>query len=309
MSDRGAVAITGANGYVGTTLCAAFAASGYRVVALQRSAPCGATDYVPYSLEDGPAAPLPGDVVAVVHCAYDLRARDRAEIERVNLGGTRRLLRAVGDVPLVLISSLSAYAGTRQIYGSVKLACEELVAARGGTSLRVGLVYGGTDRGMIGSLRKVAALPIVPMPRPDSHQFPVYAEDMARCVVAATEQPPPHRILGVANPRPVPFSEIMRILRASVTAEPLRTVPVPSALIYRALRAAERTGVRKGFRADSLLGLMHPAPGVPHVGHWAGRGIALRDFAHEARRDRVREPEGDNDSRRGAGTVRADGPT
>ena len=279
MSERGAVAITGANGYVGTALCTAFGAAGYRVIALQRSAPGDARDYLPYSLEDGPAAPLPADVAAVVHCAYDLRARDRAEIERINLGGTEKLLQAVGDVPLVLISSQSAYAGTQQIYGRVKLACEDLVAARGGTSLRLGLVYGGNDGGMIGALRKVAALPIVPMPRPDSQQYAVHAEDMARCVVATTEQPPPHRVLGVANPRPVSFSEIMRTLRAAVTVKPLRAVPVPSALVYRTLRAAEGVGVRAGFRADSLLGLMHPAPNVPHVDHWAKCGIALRDFA------------------------------
>jgi nucleoside-diphosphate-sugar epimerase len=283
MSDRGAVAITGANGYVGMRLCAAFSASGYRVIALQRSAPGGAWDYVPYSLEDGPAAPLPGDVAAVVHCAYDLRARDRAEIERINLGGTEKLLQAVGDVPLVLISSLSAYAGTQQIYGRVKLACEDLVTARGGTSLRLGLVYGGSDGGMIGALGKVAALPMVPMPRPDSYQYPVHADDMARCVMATVDQPPPHRVLGVANPRQVSFSEIMRTLRAAVTTKPLRAVPIPSALVYRALRAAEGVGVRAGFRADSLLGLMHPAPNVPHVDHWARCGIVLRDFADDAR--------------------------
>ena len=283
MSDRGAVAITGANGYVGMRLCAAFSASGYRVIALQRSAPGGAWDYVPYSLEDGPAAPLPGDVAAVVHCAYDLRARDRAEIERINLGGTEKLLQAVGDVPLVLISSLSAYAGTQQIYGRVKLACEDLVTARGGTSLRLGLVYGGSGGGMIGALGKVAALPMVPMPRPDSYQYPLHANDMARCVMATVDQPPPHRVLGVANPRQVSFSEIMRTLRAAVTTKPLRAVPVPSALVYRALRAAEGVGVRAGFRADSFLGLMHPAPNVPHVDHWARCGIVLRDFADDAR--------------------------
>jgi nucleoside-diphosphate-sugar epimerase len=283
MSDRGAVAITGANGYVGMALCAAFGASGHRVIAMQRSAPGDARDYVPYSLEDGPAAPLPGDVAAVVHCAYDLRARDRAEIERINLGGTEKLLHAVGDVPLVFISSQSAYAGTQQIYGRVKLACEDLVTARGGTSLRLGLVHGSTGGGMIGALRKVAGLPIVPMPRPDSYQYAVHADDMARCVVATAEQRPPHRVLGVANPRRVPFSEIMRTLRAGVTAKPLHAAPVPFAMVYRALCGAERAGVRAGFRADSLLGLMHPAPNVPHVDHWANCGIALRDFANGAR--------------------------
>jgi nucleoside-diphosphate-sugar epimerase len=286
MSDRGAVAVTGANGYVGMTLCAAFGAAGYRVIALQRSAPAagGAWDYVPYSLEDGPAAGLPDDVAAVVHCAYDLRARDRAEIERINLGGTDKLIRAVGDVPIVFISSMSAYSGTQQIYGRTKLACEGLVAAHGGTSLRLGLVHGGRDGGMIGALHKVAALPLVPMLRPDSYQYAVHAEDMAHCVLATVEQPPPHPVLGVADPRQVPFSEIVRTVHAAATSKSLSTVPVPSTLLYRALRAAEAVGLRIGFRADSLLGLMHPAPNVPHVGYWAERGISMRDFAKDATR-------------------------
>ena len=288
MSDPGdrAVAITGANGYVGSTLTAAFAAAGYRVVALQRSAPAPgrAPDYVPYSLEDGLATALPDDVAAVIHCAYDLRARDRAEIERINLGGTEKLVHAIGDVPIVLISSMSAYAGTQQIYGRTKLACEDIVAAHGGTSLRLGLVYGDGDGGMIGALRKVAGLPLVPMLRPDSYQYPVHAEDMARCVVATVEQAPPHRVLGVANPRRVPFSEIIRTLRAAATPKPLRAVPLSSALLYRGLRGSEAVGLRIGFRADSLLGLTRPAPTVPNVDYWAERGIALRDFANDAAR-------------------------
>ena len=282
MSDP-AIAITGANGYVGGVLSAAFAASGYRVIALQRSAPVGAASgYVPYSLEDGPAAPLPEDVAAVVHCAYDLRARSHADIERINLGGTEKLLGAVGDVPIVLISSMSAYSGTQHIYGRTKLACEDLVAAHGGTSLRLGLVHGGGDGGMIGALRNIAALPFVPMLQPDSYQYPIHAEDVANCVLATVEQPPPHRVLGVAAPRRVPFSEIIRTLRAAATSTPLRPVPVSSALLYRALRTAEAVGLRIGFRADSLLGLMHPAPDVPHVDYWAQRGIVLRDFANDA---------------------------
>jgi nucleoside-diphosphate-sugar epimerase len=280
VSDLGAVAITGANGYVGSALGAAFFASGHRVIALQRRAPRndGTRDYIPYSLEHGPAAPLPDDVSAVVHCAYDLRARDCAEIERMNLEGTEKLVAAVGDVPIVLISSMSAYAGTQQLYGQTNLACERMFAAAGGTALRLGLVYGSAEGGMVGALRKVAALPVVPLLRPDSYQYTVHVDDMARCVVATVEQPSTHRVVGVANPRRVPFSEIIRTLRATGTAKPLRGVPVPAALLYRALRAAEAMGIRSPFRADSLLGLVQPAPEVPHVGDWAARGIELRDF-------------------------------
>ena len=50
---------------------------------------------------------------------------------------------------------MSAYSGTNQIYGQTKLACEDLVTAHGGTSLRLGLVHGGANGGMIGALRKL----------------------------------------------------------------------------------------------------------------------------------------------------------
>ncbi|SHT77852.1 Uncharacterized conserved protein [Mycobacteroides abscessus subsp. abscessus] len=275
MSDRGAVAITGANGYVGTVLRQAFTKSGYRVLALQRT---GSSDCIPYTLEDGPAVPLPGDVRAVVHCAYDLRARTPADVERINLGGTRKLIEKIGDIPLVLISSMSAYQGTNQIYGRNKLACEDLVAAAGGTSLRLGLVYGGTDGGMIGSLLKLSRLPLIPVLCPDSYQYTVHYEDMAQCIISAVERPTTHRSVGVANPRRVPFSEILSTLRATTTDRPLRGLPTPSSWIYRGLRAVEATGLRPPLRADSMLGLIRPAPDVPHVEEWTERGLTLRDF-------------------------------
>ncbi|HZZ97921.1 MAG TPA: NAD(P)-dependent oxidoreductase [Jatrophihabitantaceae bacterium] len=279
MPEQRSVAITGANGYVGSTLARAFSAAGWRVHPLQRSGPRDARyEFIPYSLADGPARTLPANLSALVHCAYDLRARDASSIERTNVGGTAKLLAAASDVPnVVLISSMSAYAGTSQLYGRTKLACEELVTARGGTSLRLGLVHGGAKGGMIGALQRVAKLPVVPVLKPDSHQFTVHADDMARCVLAAAGQLPiEHRVLGVAHPRAVPFTEIIASLHGT---EPVRTVAIASKLLYRGLRVGEAVGVRTGFRADSLLGLMHPAPDVPNVAYWAGQGITLRDFA------------------------------
>ena len=78
---------------VGSTLVRAFGAAGWRVIALQRSA-AREGEFLPYSLADGPARPLPAELSAVVHCAYDLKVRDAGEIERVNTGGTERLLAA-----------------------------------------------------------------------------------------------------------------------------------------------------------------------------------------------------------------------
>jgi nucleoside-diphosphate-sugar epimerase len=280
MSDQDTVAITGANGYVGGVLRAAFLAAGYRVIRLQRSRPADAAseDHIYYTLESGPAQRLPDCVRAVVHCAYDLTLRNPIDIERVNLGGFRRLIESIEPTRIVHISSMSAYAGTDQIYGRTKLACEELTTAGHGTSLRLGLVYGGADGGMIGALQKLSRLPVVPRLRPDSYQYTVQADDMARCVLSTVQQSPPHSVLGVANPRRVPFSEIMETLRNAAGHKRARNVTVPSAYLYRALRAVEAGGLKIGFRADSMLGLMHPAQEVPHAGFWAERGISIRDF-------------------------------
>lgn len=280
---RGAVAITGANGFVGGVLSAAFTASGYRVIALVRSGSAGGAhaSSIRYSLEGGLDCPLPQDVRAVVHCAYDLREYDGSESERINLVGTQRLVNTIPSVPIVLISSMSAFVGTAQTYGRVKLACEEFVAAHGGMSLRLGLVYGAAAGGMVGALRKVASAPVVPMLTPDPFQYTVHVEDMARCVVHAVATRPPHDVIGVANARRVPFSEIIRGLRATTTTAGLRPLPIPSSSLLRTLTATEKMGIRIGFRADSLVGLIRPACEVPHVDYWQTVGIPLRDFAAE----------------------------
>jgi nucleoside-diphosphate-sugar epimerase len=280
VSDIGTVAITGASGYVGGALCDAFRAIGYRVLRLQRTIPAAAdpSEYVPFTLETGVKASLGPDLKAVVHCAYDLQARTRAEVERVNLDGTKRLLDAAGASPVVLISSMSAYAGTRSLYGRTKLACEQMVERSGGTSLRLGLVYGGGDGGMIGSLGRVAKLPVVPCLLPDSYQYTVHIDDMVRCVSDAVAVPPPHRAIGVANPHRLSFRSLMADLHRSATHRPLRAVPMPAGMLYVGLRAFEGVGLRLNFRADSLIGLMQPAPDVPHVRYWEQRGIELRDW-------------------------------
>ncbi|BBY86483.1 NAD-dependent epimerase/dehydratase family protein [Mycolicibacterium tokaiense] len=275
------VAVTGASGYVGGAVCSAFAAAGYRVIALQRSVPRDGHvhDHIPYSLEGGLERALPDGVAAVIHCAYDLRERDPELITRVNVGGTARLLAAAGTTPMVLMSSMSAHAGTSQIYGQAKLACERLVTDCGGTALRLGLVYDdAASGGMVGALRKVSSAPIVPMPHPEPSQYTVHVHDMTRCVLSVVQQAPPQRILGVAHPRPVPLSEIVSHLRAMTKDTPLRSVRVPTAMIHRLLRAIEAVGLWIGFRADSVVGLANPAPVVPHVGYWQDLGIMLRDF-------------------------------
>ena len=65
--------------------------------------------------------------------AQYVQATVNVPIARVNVGGTQRLLAAAAsaNAGFCLISSMSAYAGTRQLYGRAKLACERDVLGRG----------------------------------------------------------------------------------------------------------------------------------------------------------------------------------
>jgi nucleoside-diphosphate-sugar epimerase len=278
------VGITGSNGYIGSLLLRRFRRMGWHVTCLQRSeqGPSDCSTVVPFDLTEGVRGELREPLECVVHCAFDFRPRSLAGSRAVNLTGLQRLwdqVSAAGACRIVHISSMSAYAGTDQIYGRVKIECEDFVSSIGGVSLRLGLVHGGDDRGMIGSLRRVARARVIPQLRPDSHQFLVHADDVAEGVASVVATPPEQPdVVGLAHPDPVPFSAVIRSLHFAQSSTAPWTVPLPSSLLYRALRLAEATGTRTGFRADSLLGLMRPAPSVPNYGFWAERGIALRPF-------------------------------
>src|SRR5690606_21961246 len=63
------VAVTGATGYLGGGIAAAFRAAGHEVVGLTRR-PCG-DGWIPYSLEQDPASVPWQGIDALVHAAHD----------------------------------------------------------------------------------------------------------------------------------------------------------------------------------------------------------------------------------------------
>ncbi|HEX4308009.1 MAG TPA: NAD-dependent epimerase/dehydratase family protein [Solirubrobacterales bacterium] len=254
--------ITGAYGYLGSLLRARLEAAGWQTVALVRS-PRRGDRAVRWRL--GEALPAgASNAEALVHCAYDFSPRAAAEVDRINVRGTEDLLRsaAEGDIsrPLVL-SSMSAYEGTDQIYGRAKLAIEAKTVAAGGIAIRPGLVYGPRPGGMAATLVKLAKLPVVPDLGPSARQFPVHEDDLAGAVVNILAAPGwMPETFGVAQPQPIGFRTLMTNLLGS--GESPRFVRTPWRAVYAALRFAELLRLSP-VRADSVLGLVCPAPGVP----------------------------------------------
>ncbi len=274
-------AITGATGYLGTVLESAFIGAGYSVRRLVRT-PRPATDDRAFTL--GPDVDPSGleGVDVLVHCAYDMKLTRRSDIWERNVFGTIRLLdaaRAVGVRRTIAVSSMSAYPGTRQLYGRAKLETELAALGRNQVVLRPGLVYGPGWGGMAGTLRKLSALPVLPDFGARTHQFTVHEDDLAAAFVSvAGVDDAPTVPVGVACPESVAFRSLLIALATGQGKPPPRFVPTPGVAVLGALRSAELLGVPLPVRADSLLGLLRPGPFVANVEVLTGLGVRFRPF-------------------------------
>ncbi len=273
------VAITGASGYVGGVLRARCAERGWPIVSLVRS-PTG-EGARRYTLDEPPDADLLAGVDVLIHCAYDLSVVRPPDIWRVNVGGTRALLelaRRSGVTRTIVVSSMSAYAGTLQLYGQAKLDVEAHARGAGAIAVRPGLVYGPDAGGMAGALTALTRLPLVPVVAARSHQFTVHQDDLADAMEGLALAPDvPADPVGLANPQPVAFREIIEGL-ARMSGRRCRTIPVGWRFLHAGLRLCERAGVPVPFRSDSLLGLVHPAPAVPNLEVLDALSVSLRRF-------------------------------
>ncbi|MDQ1383125.1 MAG: hypothetical protein QOG65_504 [Actinomycetota bacterium] len=261
----GTALITGAYGYIGSIIRSRLESAGWTTVALVRR-PRPGDRAVAWTLSDRPPADVLDQADALVHCAYDFSQRSRSDVWLVNVDGTSALLdsaRQAGIPRMLVLSSMSAYVGTEQLYGQAKLAIEELTIRSGGIAIRPGLVYGSADGGLVGVLLRFTKLPLVPIIGADARQFPVLAEDLTGVAVAILEAPSwAPEVFGVAQPRPMTFRQIVAAL-ATRAGRRCRFVAVPWHLAHGVLRVAEATGVRLPLRSDSVLGLVRPAPFVP----------------------------------------------
>ena len=274
-------AVTGASGYLGSRICQTLEADGWEIRRLGRSPDPQDPHWRRYDVGAPIDAQLLDSVDLLVHAAYDFSLTRRSDIWRVNVEGTRRLLAAAqagGIQRILVLSTMSAYEGTKQLYGRAKLDIEAATIAVGGCVIRPGLVYSRQPAGMAGALQKITRLPIVPLVAGTARQYPVHLDDLMNAIAAlAVNDRLPSGPLGIAQPTPVPFRDVLVALAAQ-EGRSCRFVPVPWQMLYWGLRLAEALPVRLPFRADSLLGLVRPAPSVPGADDLAEMGVTFRPF-------------------------------
>ena len=249
------IAITGGAGFVGWHLTTQLRAMGHDVTHLARS----------FAIES--------EFDALIHAAWDF-----ADPE-VNVGGSMRLFdaaKAAGIPRIVFISSLSAFEGCRSRYGATKLTVEKAVAAIDGCTARLGFVCDDSTRGLSGALKRLAALPVIPLPGGGRQNlYTIRAEDLGDAFVKILNRCG-GKPLNLAHPEPI---SLAGILRAFARQQGKRAVflPLPWRILWAPLRAAESIGLKPKFRSDSLVSLMNQNP-APDFRGLAEYGIAVRAF-------------------------------
>jgi uncharacterized protein YbjT (DUF2867 family) len=204
-----------------------------------------------------------------------------ADIWRVNVEGTRRLLGAATEAGvgrIIVLSSMSAFEGTSQLYGRAKLDIEGITMEFEGCAVRPGLVCDIRAGGMAGALRRLTSLPVVPVIAGGSGVYTVWESDLMRVIAALTSatilEP---GTISVAHPARVKLIDLLRAFAAEETRR-CWFIPVPWQLVYHALRIGESIRFNLPFRADSTLGLIYTAPGLVGVDRLVQLGITVDGF-------------------------------
>ncbi|MEA2248496.1 MAG: hypothetical protein QOH46_3025 [Solirubrobacteraceae bacterium] len=244
--------LTGATGLIGSSLLRRLTARGEPVRCLVRDPRRLGTERVRVQITIGdltdPRALRQAmrGVRTVVHLAASHRDQPHATIEELAGMATWRLLRAAehaGVEHFVFFSALGATPHHPSRLHRAKALAERAVdeAALRTTTFAPSLVYAPGDR-RLARIDRLAWLPAVPLAgRGRARTQPIWAEDVADCVLAALGRPGDagsHARFELAGPEVMTHREVVEVaLRAAHRRR--RLLPVPAPLLRPLLRGYE----------------------------------------------------------------------
>jgi uncharacterized protein YbjT (DUF2867 family) len=248
--------LTGATGLVGSALLRRLVAEGQPVRCLVRDPRRLGAQRVRVQIALGDLTDPPSfrnamrGVDTVVHLAASTRDQPRGSIEELAAIATWRMVEAArraGVKRFVFFSALGASTHHRSRLFRAKALAEQAVRESDmhTTVIAPSLVYAPGDRWLT-LIERLSLLPVLPISgRGRAVCQPIWAEDVAGCVVAAlredsaTGNDSAHDRYELVGPQTMTYSEVMAaVLRSFDRERPLLRVPTPIA--SRTLRLLER---------------------------------------------------------------------
>jgi uncharacterized protein YbjT (DUF2867 family) len=170
-------------------------------------------------------------VRTVIHLAATIRDQPRAPVEELNGLATARLLRAAegaGVERFLFFSAIGASEFQRTRFFRAKALAERAVdeSELSTTIFAPSIVYDRDDP-WVTIMRRLALLPVLPISGAGQAAYqPIWAEDVARCVLAALAEETDARY-ELAGPETLTYDEMARtIARAAGRERPLLHLPL-----------------------------------------------------------------------------------
>jgi NADH dehydrogenase len=247
------ILLTGASGTVGRALLPLLLAAGYDVRALVRDPRGLGRHRVDVQIALGDLARL-GDrhlqrqalrgAKTVIHLAAAIRDEPHARVEELNGLATARLLRAAeraGVERFVFFSALGATEFQRTRFFRAKALAEGAVDSSPlpTTIFAPSIVYDPGDR-WVRLMKRLALLPALPISGSAAACFePIWAHDVARCVVTSLERDAAKARYELAGPQVLTYDEIARVV-ARASGHERTLVHVPLGLVHLTLVTLRR---------------------------------------------------------------------
>jgi uncharacterized protein YbjT (DUF2867 family) len=234
------ILVTGATGTVGTALIPLLLERGDDVRVLVRDPRGLGRARVEVRIALGDLADLADPRVrrqalrgvdTVIHLAATIRDQPRGSVEELNGLATARLLRAAEEVGVerfVFFSAIGASELQRTRFFRAKALAERAVAESelATTVFAPSIVYDRDDP-WVTIMRRLALLPVLPISGSGQAAYqPIWAKDVARCVVAALGDTAEPRY-ELAGPETLTYDDMARVIaRAAGRQRPLVHVPL-----------------------------------------------------------------------------------
>lgn len=242
------IAVTGASGFIGRSICRRLHAQGWQLRLLMRS-PAGDARFGEINAEiirgdlhdEAALSRLVEGSRAVIHCAGVVRGASQQAFDSVNVDGLSRLLDAIQSVEhpprLFTLSSLAAREPALSFYAASKRRAEQLLEQRAGElewfALRPPAVYGPGDREMLPLFRAMAK-GFAPVPGKKTSRFSmVYVDDISELVIAWLERAsvaPGIYTLDDGRPGGYDWRDVCQTV-SDICQRTVRPVEIPSLLL------------------------------------------------------------------------------
>jgi nucleoside-diphosphate-sugar epimerase len=273
------IALTGATGFIGSTMARKLVTAGLKIRALTRTTSDRSPlkeyniQWVQGALEDVDSLKrLVHGVETVVHCAGAVRGATQDHFNRLNVDGVARLVHAAArQHPLprfLLISSLAAREPNLSFYASSKRQGEATLAAQAGQMqwaiLRPCAVYGPGDKEMLPLLRWMARGVAFVLGSGKGRISMLYVDDLAEAVLTWLHNAHfPKAAFELHDGKPEGYSWQDVIDRVGhLMGKRVHCVPVPlialKALAGLNLKTARMLGYAPMLTPGKLRELRHP---------------------------------------------------